>query len=235
MNLNSRLVPLFVAASLLAVSALACAFQTEKVIVVTATKEPEQVAQVATTPANTPPPLPSATLASTTTASPTRPAATATRPAPTPTKAAVAQPAPTPTDISRVPSGSVGQGITAMFVFPGSSLNATRDLTFRLIAYLQDGPKTDGAGIKQVEFRICRDNCDDENNVVYRRVEQNAAYCAFGGGEPDCNIFHFSRGAYWPDTNTPVQSGNYAIEARVTPKNGDAYWQGQIEFKIQAP
>jgi len=179
--------------------------------------------------------LPTATLAPTSTASPTRPAATATRPAPTPTKATVAQPAPTPTDISRVPSGSVGQGITAVFVFPGYSLNATRDLTFRLIAYKQDGPKTDGAGIKQVEFRICRDNCDDDNNVVYRRVEQNAAYCAFGGGEPDCSIFHFTRGSYWPDTNTPVQSGNYAIEARVTPKNGDAYWQGQIEFKVQVP
>jgi len=235
MNRNHRFVPLFIAASLLAVSALACAIQTEKVIVVTATRGPEQVAQVATAPPNTPPPLPTATLAPTNAASPTRPAATATRPAPTPTKATVAQPAPTPTDISRVPSGSVGQGITAMFVFPGSSLNATRDLTFRLVAYKEDGPKTDGAGIKQVEFRICRDNCDDDNNVVYRRIEQNAAYCAFGGGEPDCTIFHFTRGYNWPDTNTPVQFGNYAIEARVTPKNGDAYWQGQIGFKISLP
>ena len=221
MSRNSRLVSLFVAASLLAVSALACSIQTEKVIVVTATREPEQVAQAATAPPNTPPLLPTAILAPTST--------------PSPTKATVALPAPTPTDISRVPSGSVGQGITAVFVFPGYSLNATRDLTFRLIAYKQDGPKTDGAGIKQVEFRICRDNCDDDNNVVYRRVEQNAAYCAFGGGEPDCNIFHFTRGSNWPDTNTPVQFGNYAIEARVTPKNGDAYWQGQIGFKISLP
>ena len=119
--------------------------------------------------------------------------------------------------------------------FPGSSLNATSDLTFRLLAYRDNGPHTDGAGIQQVEFRICRNDCDDDKNVVYRRTEQNAAYCAFGGGEPTCTIFHFTRGTHWPDTNTLVQSGNYVVEARVRPKEGDAYWQGQIEFKISLP
>ena len=228
MNQNSRL-SVLIAASLLAVSALACATQTEKVIVVTATQEPEQVAQVTTAPTSTPPPLSTATLASVKAATPTS-AATAAPPRPTAVLAA-----PTPTDISRVPPGSVGQGITALFVFPGSSLKATSDLTFRLIAYKQDGPKTDGAGIKQVEFRICRNNCDGDKNVVYRRTEQNVAYCAFGGGEPNCTIFHFTRGANWPDTNTPVQSGNYVVEARVRPTEGNAYWQGQLEFKISLP
>jgi hypothetical protein len=235
MNRNSRL-GLLIAVSLLAVSALACATQTEKVIVVTATKEPEPVAQVTTAPANTLPPLPTATLASVKAATPTTAAATPpTRATATPPKPTVALPAPTPTDISREPSGSTGQGITALFVFPGYSLNATSDLTFRLIAYRDDGPKTDGAGIKQVEFRICRNDCGDDKNVVYHRTEQNAAYCAFGGGEPNCTIFHFTQGVNWPDTNTPVRSGNYVVEARVTPKEGDAYWQGQIEFKILLP
>lgn len=228
MDRNSRLYPMLIAVSLLAISALACAVQTEKVIVVTATREPEQVAQVTIVPTDTPPPLPTATLVAIVAASPTRLTAL-------PPKPAIVVPAPTPTDISRVPSGSTGQGITALFVFPGYSLNATSDLTFRLIAYKQDGPQTDGAGIKQVEFRICRNDCQDDKNVVYRRTEQNAAYCAFGGGEPNCNIFHFTRGTNWPDANTPVQSGNYAIEARVTPKKGDAYWQGQIEFRVQVP
>ncbi len=218
MNRNSRL-SILIAVSLLAVSALACIGQTERVIVVTATQEPEQVAQVTTVPTNTPPPLPVATSA-----------ATAAPPRPT-----VALPAPTPTDISLMPSGSVGQGITALFVFPGSSLNATSNLTFRVLAYRDDRPKTDGAGIQQVEFRICRNNCDDDKNVVYRRTEQNAAYCAFGGGEPNCTIFHFTRGANWPDTNTPVQSGNYVVEARVRPTEGNAYWQGQLGFKISLP
>jgi hypothetical protein len=228
MNRNSRL-SVLIAVSLLAVSALACATQTEKVIVVTATHEPEQVAQVTTAPSNAPPPLPTATLASVKAASPTS-AATAAPPRPT---AVVA--APTPTDISRVPPGSTGQGITALFVFPGYSLNAKSDLTFRLIAYKQNGPKTDGAGIKQVEFHICRNDCNDDKNVVYSRTEQNAAYCAFGGGEPNCTIFHFTQGVNWPGTNTPVQSGNYVVEARVRPKEGDAYWQGQLEFKISLP
>jgi len=228
MNRNSRLA-LLIAVSLLAVSALACATQTEKVIVVTATKEPEPVAQVTTAPPSTPPPLPTATLAPVKAAAPTT-TATAAPPRPT-----AVLPAPTPTDISREPSGSTGQGITALFVFPGYSLNATSDLTFRLLAYRDDGPKTDGAGIKQIEFRICRNDCDDDKNVVYHRTEQNAAYCAFGGGEPNCTIFHFTRGANWPDTNTPVQSGNYVVEARVTPKEGNAFWQGQLEFKILLP
>ena len=235
MNRNSRLA-LLIAVSLLAVSALACATQTEKVIVVTATKEPAPVVQVTTAPPNTPPPLPTATLAPIKAAAPT---ATATTPptlaASAPPKPTVALPAPTPTDISREPSGSTGQGITALFVFPGYSLNATSDLTFRLLAYRDDGPKTDGAGIKQVEFRICRNDCNDAKNEVYHRTEQNAAYCAFGGGEPNCTIFHFTRGVNWPDTNTPVQSGNYVVEARVTPKEGDAFWQGQLEFKILLP
>jgi len=235
MKRHSRLTVL-IAVSLLAVSALACAAQTEKVIVVTATQEPGLVAQVTTAPPNTPPPLPTATLAPTRAASPTAAATTLpTQATAAPPKPTVAQPAPTPTDISRVPSGSTGQGITAMFVFPGSSLNATSDLTFRLLAYRDNGPHTDGAGIQQVEFRICRNDCDDDKNVVYRRTEQNAAYCAFGGGEPTCTIFHFTRGTHWPDTNTPVQSGNYVVEARVRPKEGDAYWQGQIEFKISLP
>ena len=235
MNRNSRL-SVLIAVSLLAVSALACATQTEKVIVVTATPEPEQVAQVTTAPPDTPPPLPTATLASVKAASPTSAATArptlATSAPPKPTAVVVA---PTPTDISRVPPGSVGQGITALFVFPGSSLNAKSDLTFRLIAYKQDGPKTDGAGIQQVEFRICRNDCNDDKNVVYSRTEQNAAYCAFGGGEPTCTVFHFTRGVNWPGTNTPVQSGNYVVEARVRPTEGDAYWQGQLEFKISLP
>jgi len=237
MNRESRLFyPALIAVGLLAVSALACVAQTEKIIVVTATKEPEQVAEVTTMPTDTPPQVPTATLSPIRAASPTSAATsprtlpTATRPRPT-----VVLPAATPTDISRVPSGSTGQGITAMFVFPGYSLNATSDLTFRLIAYKEKGPKTDGAGIKQVDFRICRNNCDDAENEVYHRTEQNAAYCAFGGGEPNCNIFHFTRGVKWPDTNTPVESGNYAIEASVTPKEGDAHWQGQLEFKISLP
>jgi len=189
-----------------------------------------------TAPPGAPPPLPTATLVPVKAAAPTTTAtALPTRAASAPPKPTVALAAPTPTDISREPSGSTGQGITALFVFPGYSLNAASDLTFRLIAYRDDGPKTDGAGIKQVDFRICRNNCDDDKNVVYHRTEQNAAYCAFGGGEPNCTIFHFTRGVNWPDTNTPVQSGNYVVEARVTPKEGDAFWQGQIEFKILLP
>jgi hypothetical protein len=234
-NRNPKL-SVLIAVSLLAVSALACATQTEKVIVVTATHEPQQVAQVTTASPNTPPQLPTATLVSVKAATPT-PAANArpTLATSAPPKPTAVVAAPTPTDISRVPPGSTGQGIAARFIFPGYSLNAKSDLTFRLLAYRDDGPKTDGAGIQQVEFRICRNDCNDDKNVVYSRTEQNAAYCAFGGGEPNCTIFHFTRVTNWPGTNTSVQSGNYVVEARVRPKDGNAYWQGQLEFKISLP
>lgn len=226
--------------SLLVINAVACSPLVQQVvIVVTATPEPQSVAQVVTVPPSAPVPFPTAALPPATSTT----AATATRrPLPTPTvqKATVPPtvppPIPVPTDIIRESSRGQGQGITAKFIYPNYSPAATNSLVFRVIAYESKGPQTDGAGIKNVAFKICRDNCDNDQNIVYQRTEQNAAYCAFGGGEPTCSVFTFKRGSYWPDTKTPVQDGNYVVEATATSKkNPDFIWTGQINFKIKLP
>jgi len=224
--------------SLLVVVAAACSPLVQKeIIVVTATPEPQSVAQITPAPTSTPIPLPTATLP------PAIPSATATRrPQPTSTvpkptgPPTVPPPIPVPTEIIRESSRGQGEGIFAKFIYPNYSPAATNSLVFRVIAYESKGPQTDGAGIKNVAFKVCRNNCDDDQNIVYQRTEQNAAYCAFGGGEPTCNVFTFKRGSYWPDTKTPVQDGNYVLEASATSKNNPSFmWTGQIDFKIKLP
>jgi hypothetical protein len=224
--------------SLLVITAAACSPLVQKVvIVVTATPGPQVVAQVATVPLSATVPPPIATLQP---ATPTTAPTATRRPQPTPTvpKATVPPtappPIPVPTDIIRESSRGQGQGITAKFIYPNYSPEATNSLVFRVIAYESKGPQTDGAGIKNVAFKVCRDNCGDDRNIVYQRTEQNAAYCTFGGGEPTCNVFTFKRGSYWPDTQTPVQDGNYVVEATATSKNNSNFiWTGQINFKIK--
>jgi len=217
--------------SLLVMNAVACSPLVQQVvIVVTATPEPQSVAQVVTVPPSAPIPLPTATLPP---ATPTAAATATRRLQPTPT---VPPPIPVPTEIIRESSRGQGQGIFAKFIYPNYSPAATNSLVFRVIAYESKGPQTDGAGIKNVVFKICRDNCDDDQNIVYQRTEQNAAYCTFGGGEPTCSVFTFKRGSYWPDTNTPVKDGNYVVEATATStKHPDFIWTGQINFKIKLP
>lgn len=200
----------------------------ERIVVVTATGEPQRIEQSTPVATNTLLPLPSPTLV------PTQATRLASPPTPKPTlKPTVAPPKPSPTPVMLESSLGQGEGITAKFVFPGSSLNATSSLVFRVIAFRSDGPKTDGAGIKEVEFRICRGDCDNGGTVVYHRTEQNAAYCSFGGGEPDCTVFRFTKGSTWPDTTTPVENGDYRVDAQVRPKSGNAFWQGHVDFKIK--
>jgi len=65
--------------------------------------------------------------------------------------------------------------------------------------------------IDHVDFVITDDNGDE----VYRRTERVYGYCAFGGGEPACNVLEIRSGANWPDTNQPIRNGDYNVEARI--------------------
>jgi hypothetical protein len=59
------------------------------------------------------------------------------------------------------------------------------------------------------------------NHKVYERQENNAAYCAFSGGEPDCNVWYFhDNNNQWPNGD-PVDNGPYTLRARVKAKSGD--------------
>lgn len=59
-------------------------------------------------------------------------------------------------------------------------------LVFHAVAYDPNVGNNDGDGIDYVLMQIY-----EGNQKVYERQENNAAYCAFSGGEPDCNVWYF--------------------------------------------
>lgn len=97
---------------------------------------------------------------------------------------------------------------------PGNLADTVKDaLVFQVKASANSG--NDGAGIDRVDLRIFK-----EGQEVYQRTERNAAYCAFGGGEPHCNIWVFAEHENsWPD-GRPVESGPHLLQATVYAKNG---------------
>jgi hypothetical protein len=121
--------------------------------------------------------------------------------------------------------------IRARFISPDFFPAATSELWFQVQAFNPQVSDQDGAGIQNVEFHIF----DQDGNEVYSRVEQNAAYCAFAGGEPDCNVFRFAdTGYYWPETQNPVTSGDYTLVAVINDQEGNQ-WSGSIDFTIDLP
>jgi hypothetical protein len=88
----------------------------------------------------------------------------------------------------------------------------------------------DGAGIENVTFTIF----DSNGNQVHQRTENNAGYCVFGGGEPDCNVWVFpEHNNAWPGS-APRSAGFHDVLIDINPQNG-----GNIEwfwsFKLELP
>lgn len=84
--------------------------------------------------------------------------------------------------------------------------------------------------IDRVDFRIQ----DDFGDEFYGRSERTYGYCAFGGGEPACNVLEIRRGARWPDTNREICNGDYTVFADIFLDNGDsATWNSP--FTIDHP
>jgi hypothetical protein len=85
--------------------------------------------------------------------------------------------------------------------------NSTYFLRMRIFDS-DSGTNRDGDGIASVTFNIL----DEDGNEVYKRTENTAAYCAFGGGEPNCNPWVIENFAYrWPNENAAARSGLYTI------------------------
>jgi hypothetical protein len=103
---------------------------------------------------------------------------------------------------------------------PGTDANVVSGaLVFQV--YASTG-NNDGDGIANVDLRII-----GPNGQVHQRTENDAAYCAFRGGEPNCNIWVFAEhGNQWPN-GTPIEPGQYLLRAIVNGKNG----QQRIEEK----
>ena len=108
------------------------------------------------------------------------------------------------------------------------SLDATvtQALVFQVEAFDPGAGSYDGAGIDRVEMAIL----DESGQVVHQQTERHAGYCAFGGGDPDCNVWDFqAQGRRWPD-GTPIQPGRYTLRATAFTLQGG---QGSLEHAIQ--
>jgi len=109
---------------------------------------------------------------------------------------------------------------------------------FRVLAYVPsgDGNDRDGAGIQEVRFSITGPTTSGESGVIHEQTEMNAAYCVFGGGEPDCNVWDFSaNNNAWPN-GEPVQFGeNYHVQVNIDGADGDAGASWNFNFTIEAP
>jgi hypothetical protein len=100
---------------------------------------------------------------------------------------------------------------------------------FRVEVFDDDVGYTDGDGIKNVTFKIA----DESGNPVHERTENQAGYCVFGGGEPDCNVWVFAEHDYrWPD-GAPIVNGAYSVETVINPENGEGvswFWSFVVEL-----
>jgi len=64
------------------------------------------------------------------------------------------------------------------------------------------------------------------NGEVYHPPENNPAYCAFQGGEPDCNIYNFNEQGYvWPNGEAIISGQSYLLRARANAKSGEQITQ----------
>jgi hypothetical protein len=129
--------------------------------------------------------------------------------------------------IEGVPTQATTDPVAEIAQIGPNSLSQTVDqaLVFQVLAYDPEVGTADGAGIDYVDLRIIRNG-----EEVYQRREQNAAYCAFAGGEPDCNVLVFAeQNNEWPDGRS-IEAGSYRLRATVRAENGR---QKTVETTIQ--
>jgi hypothetical protein len=121
---------------------------------------------------------------------------------------------PTPTEEPHQPQ----QPLFAEIVQTGAGHNGdsvSGALVFQVIAFDPNVGSNDGDGIDNVRMQIFRGD-----HKVYERQENNAAYCAFSGGEPDCNIWFFhDHDNEWPDGDD-IENDTYTLRARVRAHSG---------------
>jgi hypothetical protein len=100
---------------------------------------------------------------------------------------------------------------------------------FRVEVFDDAAGSRDGDGIQNVTFTIS----DESGNPVHERTENQAGYCVFGGGEPDCDVWVFAEHDYrWPG-GAPIVNGTYSVEAVINPENGEGvswFWSFVVEL-----
>jgi hypothetical protein len=89
-------------------------------------------------------------------------------------------------------------------------------IVFQVVAYDRAVGTNDGDGIDYIDFEIF----DDDGDRVHEEREENVHYCAFQGGEPDCNVWVFSEhDNKWRDGDD-FEAGVYTLRARVRGDSG---------------
>lgn len=151
---------------------------------------------------------------------PTRP------PAPTPTPAEVAGRPPRVTNDP--PGGTQAEYVDGEVIVSDTFLFRMRVADTRFGA-------EDGAGIDYVEFFVRTRG----GEPVYYRRENVAAYCVFGGGEPNCNPWPVRNGAFvWGTGGPAVQAGEYEVSILVHPQDpafeGEV-WNWDFGFQLSLP
>jgi hypothetical protein len=93
-------------------------------------------------------------------------------------------------------------------------------LVFRVEVYNPSKGDKDSAGIEKVKITIER---LEDNKIVHERTENNAGYCVFGGGEPDCNVLVFAQSNNrWPEKGQPlIENGLHKAYFEITTKDNE--------------
>jgi eukaryotic-like serine/threonine-protein kinase len=132
----------------------------------------------------------------------------------TPAQGATATPAltgdATPTPAPTEPPAP-GDPLVVKMVQPNTNdyQPAVDNLVFQVIAYDPQVGTVDGDGIQSVKFEFF----DAGGNLVFQSSESNPGYCAFQGGEPDCNVLNFlSQYKRWPN-GASITNGGYTMTA----------------------
>lgn len=124
-------------------------------------------------------------------------------------------------------------------VLPGySQADVTEPMVFRDKVVFQvevfdpNVGSQDGDGIQDVKITI-----RDGDKVVHERTEEQAGYCAFGGGEPDCNVWGLADHDYkWPEGEPITNYRTYNVDIVITPEEGEAEiwrWSFMVELPGQ--
>ena len=165
---------------------------------------------------------------------------TAAPPSPSPA-AATSTPRPLATTPARqidpvVPGVGDPRGLEGQIILPGypgpvSDVPVFRGrIVFRLNVYDPAVGAIDGSGIRSVDFTIT----DPEGEVVHTQTENQAGFCAFGGGEPTCTVWVFAEHGNTWSKGKGVLLGTYSANMTVhttRQKTEGALWKFEFEIK----
>ena len=126
-----------------------------------------------------------------------------------------------------------GRNVTLPGYSPGEATEPMvyRDrIVFQAEVFDANVGTNDGDGIENVTFTIL----DPNGNPVHERTENNAGYCVFGGGEPDCDVLSLAEyDAHWPG-GAQITNGLHTVTIDINPYNGsNVVWMWSFEIALQ--